>query len=136
MGVGPNYVLDKGFLLTGSAAFVRGFAVKQSATANAVALITAANAAVIGIVQDDVDAAKVATGKAVGDIRILGISRVVAGAAVAIGDNVATDNQGRAVTKAQTAGGSQPTPVFGIALTACTVAGAEIDVLLTPGRVF
>lgn len=57
-----------------------------------------------------------------------GISIVEAGAAVTVGDNVATDSVGRAITAAGAA-----TIVAGIALETASGAGVFIAVLLTGG---
>jgi hypothetical protein len=84
----------------------------------------------IGVVQENVDQAKVLTGKVVVDVRLLGISRVTAGAAVAIMAEVSTDTSGRAVTAASTS------RVAGIALQAAAAIGDQIDVFLVPaGRI-
>ena len=127
MGTGPNYVLDKGLLVQGVAAvqfgtFYQGGTVAQSATPH-----TAINQRAIGVAQETVDAAKVATGKVFADFRILGIARVRAGAAVALYARVSPDATGRAITAAA---GSFPA---GVALSAAAAAEEHIDVLLTPG---
>jgi hypothetical protein len=127
MGVGPNYGLDKGLLVQGSAAVVfgtlyQGGTVTQSATPH-----TATNQRSIGVAQENIDAAKVATGKVFADFRLLGISRVRAGAAVAMYARVAPDATGRAITATT---GAIP---VGIALTASAAAEEHLDVLLTPG---
>jgi hypothetical protein len=134
--VGPNFVLDKGFRATGATAYAFGECVVLTTDGTTVARATSANARCIGIVQDDAEVAKVTTGKLNVSVRLLGISRVLAGAAVAINDRVAVDTTARVVTKVQTAGGAQPTPVIGTALTAATAAGDFIDVLLTPGDTY
>jgi len=83
-----------------------------------------------GVVQENVDQSKVLLGKVVADVRIIGISRVTAGAAVAIAAEVSTDTQGRAITAATTS------RVSGIALQAAAAAGDQIDVLLVQaGRI-
>jgi hypothetical protein len=140
MGSGPNYVLDKGFLATGgSVAYSLGELVKQATTnfsGDSVAKASAGTDDVIGVCQENVDANKVATGKVVVDIRLLGISRVIAGAAIAMGDRLVSDASARAVPSARAAAGAQPARVFGRALNAATAAGQHIDVLLTPGATY
>jgi hypothetical protein len=131
MGVGPNYVLDKGFVATGSAAYTMGELVTLSGDGTKAARATSAGALCIGVCQENVDAAKVTTGKVVFDVRLLGIARVLSGAAVAVGDRLANDATARAVASAPAAGVNAN--VFGVALTAATGAGQYIDVLLTPG---
>jgi hypothetical protein len=140
MGSGPNYVLDKGFIATGGVAYSYGQAVKQTTSVNfsgdAVALAAAGTDDVIGVCQENIDATKVSTGKAVINVRLLGITRVIAGAAIAIGDRLVSDATARAVPSARTAAGSQPVRVFGRALNAATAANQHVDVLLTPGATY
>jgi len=133
MGSGPNYVLDKGYVATGSSAYTAGELVVASGDGTKSARATSANAEVLGVNQENCDASRVTTGKAVLDTRLLGIARVLAGAAIAVGDKLANDATARAVPKAKAAAGAQPGPVFGKALTAATAAGQYVDVLLTPG---
>jgi hypothetical protein len=129
MGVGPQYVLDKGFVLTGSTAYKFGECVVINGDGTKCARATSAAALVLGVSQENIDAAKLTTGKVVHPIRLLGISRVLTGGAVAVGAKVTNDTSARAVT-----GGAAGTHSFGIALTASTGAGQYIDVLLTPGN--
>jgi hypothetical protein len=134
--MGPNYILDKGFLTTGATAYARGEMVILTTDGTTIARATTANSRCIGVVMEDLEVAKVSTGKAVIDIRIMGIARCLVSGAVALNDRVANDVNARLVTKAQTAAGSQPTPVIGTALQASTTAGDMIDVLLTPGDTY
>lgn len=129
MGVGPNYVLDKGFVATGVAAYKLGELVKLSGDGTKCAKTAAGTDQVLGVCQEDIDASKVTTGKAVIGVRLLGISRVLAGGVVTVGAKLTSDATNRAVT-----GGAAGTPSFGIALTAAGAAGEYIDVLLTPGN--
>lgn len=143
MGVGPNYGLDKGFLATGSTAYAQFEICAVIANPNSV-LSTVANAiqrntsasptsGLLVVVQEPLDTVRLATGKAVLDCRIYGITRVLSGAAVTKLTRVTSDATARAVSVSRTAAGSQPVPVLGIALTDATAAGQQIDVLLTPG---
>lgn len=134
MGVGPNYVLDKGFLLQGSTAIAFGElaiegTVEQSCNRSG------ANGDVIGVFQETVDAGRVGTGKVFADVRLLGISRVLCGATVAKGDRLKADATARAIPSARSIAGALAPPVFGRALTGGTV-GTYIDVLLTPGATY
>jgi hypothetical protein len=124
---GPNYVLDKGYNLSnsGAAQTIYRF-MKFNANENMVIQATAITDKCIGVCQQRVDAADSATGNVQVDVRILGISKVESGAAVALMDFVAPDTTGRAVTAATTQFR------HGIALQAATAAGQWIDVLLTP----
>ena len=128
MGVGPNYGLGKGFLAQGTTAYLFGEVVKRGTVEQSCAKIAAGTDRVLGVSQETVDAAKIATGKHVLTVWVQGISRVIAGAAIAKGSPLTVDTQGRAVVQA-TAGGN----VFGIAETASTAANQHIDVQLTPG---
>ena len=137
MGVGPNYVLNKGLLATGAAAYVFGELGIQSGDGTSVARAVTPNAlGLLVVIQEDLDTVRLATGKAVINCSLLGIDRVVAGAAVAVGDRVTNDATARAETRARTIAGAQLLPTFGVALTAASAAGQHIDVLLTPGALF
>ena len=131
MGTGPNFVIDKGLLVQGSAAVVfgtlyQGGTVDQSATPHTAA--TAQRS--IGVAQESIDAAKVATGKVFANFRLLGISRVRAGAAIATRyQRVGPDASGRAIVS--TAGNI----AAGINLTTAGAAEEHVDVLLTPGAI-
>jgi hypothetical protein len=129
MGVGPNYVLDKGHVATGSTAYVQGELAVASGDGTKCARATGAAAKVRGVVMENVDAAKVTTTKVVINLRMLGIARVLAGAAIAVEDRVTNDATARAVTVSAAIGAKE---YFGVALTAATAAGQYIDVLLTP----
>jgi hypothetical protein len=126
-----NFVLDKGLVAASNYASsdangVQAFRFVRLTAAQTVDRTSAITQVAIGVVQENVDVAKVATGKVVVDVRLLGISRVVAAAAIALGAEVAPTATG----KAQTAVATQR--VAGIALQAAGADGDEIDVLLTP----
>lgn len=129
MGVGPNYVLNKGLLATGSTAYKAGECVTLSGDGTKCARATSAAAAVVFVCMEDLDTTRLATGKAVIGVGMQGIVRVLTGAAVAVKDKVANDATARAIP-----GGAAGTASFGIALTAASAAGQYIDVLLTPGN--
>jgi hypothetical protein len=134
---GPDHVLDKGFTVTGSAAYAFGEAIVQGSTNTSCARASVANSLVLGVCQENLlDTVKVSTGKPVVDVRILGITRCIAGAAVARGARVTNDANARAVSQARAAAGAQPANVFGIALSPASANGDFIDVLLTPGATF
>lgn len=98
-------------------------AVELSSTVNQVTVCNNAGDTVFGVIQDNV-----ASGKA-SSIRVQGVTKWVAGAAVSIGDRVGTDASGKCVTKTPAGGTKQA----GIALTAAAADGDIISVLLTPG---
>jgi hypothetical protein len=131
--MGPNFVLDKGFLATGATAYAFGEPVVLTGDGTSIARAGAGATNVIGICQEDLELAKLTTGKAILDTRVLGISRVLCGAAVARDARLAVDATCRAVAVTRAIAGAQPAAVFGIALTAATTAGDFVDVLLTPG---
>jgi hypothetical protein len=137
MGVGPNYVLDKGFLAQGSVAYAAGDLVVSGTVEQSVARATSAATLVpFGVCAEDIDATRVATGKAFIGIRLLGIARVKVGAAVSKDARLTNDTSARAVPITRAAAGAQPQPCFGIALTAATAANQFIDMLLTPGGTY
>jgi len=131
-----NYVLDKGYLVDASAVaadfkFARLCKFLASdTTGKTVTSFTAANVDAVGVVQETLDAAKILTGKATVDVRLLGIARIEASAAIAIGARVAATANGRIATGAST------NPCVGIALTPASAAGDHVEVLLTPGANF
>ena len=129
MGVGPNYVLDKGFVATGSTAYVQGELVVQSGDGTKSARATSAGAMVVGVNMENVDAAKITTTKVVHDVRMLGIARVLAGDVITVGARVTNDVTARAVAVAASVGAKES---FGVALTGATAAGLYFDCLLTP----
>lgn len=86
----------------------------------------AAGQRALGVFQVDVSADEATKGKG-GAVGTLGIYWVEASAAIALGAQVATTNNGRAVTAATT---NVP---LGIAMKAATGAGQLIPVLMTPG---
>lgn len=142
---GSNYVLDKGFpvLSTYNSSAAAGVLAFRGVKQNTTGLIDLAVDAVatngnIGVVQENVDAVKVATGKVIADVRLMGITKVVVGVAtgITLGKRVMIGTGGAAILAATT--GSQ---VLGIVVgtdpSAGTVAAGDlIDVLLTPGVLF
>ena len=136
-----NYILDKGLLATGGAvAYAFGeIGVLQSdgvSVARAGAALAAGSLGVV--VQENLDAAKTNTGKAVIDCRLLGIARVLCATAavVAPGNRITSNASAQGVV--MTAAGAFPgAAVLGIAMSAKS-AGAVgfVEVLLTPGAQF
>ena len=107
----------------------------------AVKLPTAASVDPIGVAMentklDNTGAVVVGTGQ---QVRTFGIAwcNVAAAATVNVRDRVAIgDTSGNVVTVAQTAAGSQPKPIVGVALSSCSAAaaGTQILVLLQIGQ--
>lgn len=136
MAHGGNYVgLDKGWSVlstynTSSTDGVEEFRAVIAAS-DTIDLQTSAGDAITGVVQEKIDAEKVATGNAVANVRMGGITKMYVGGtpgALAQMAKVAVDANGEAV-----AAGSGDVPI-GVQLTDGTPsAGDLIDVLLTPG---
>ncbi|HVI77444.1 MAG TPA: hypothetical protein VM715_04660 [Candidatus Acidoferrum sp.] len=127
--MGPNYVLDKGYVVD---TVVLEFRAVTLTSNTHVKQSDAAAQFVLGVAQWQVDdTAKIAYGKVTVDVRILGITRAIAGVAnIARMQKVGVDALGR-ITNAGVAG----SPALGIAMTPSSQVGDQVDVLLTPGAV-
>jgi hypothetical protein len=137
MAHGAHCILDQGWKVlstyNGSAAagVTRFRGVKIAAT-DVIDLNVAATTMSLGVVQEDIDAAKVATNKAVANVRILGVTKLYVQTATSIvqGSRLTLGNAGGAVIAAST------NQQIGICLTSGTIAAGDlIDVLLTPSVV-
>jgi hypothetical protein len=144
---GQDHLLAKAFLATGGAAYVYGQCVTLAAgtaldpNQMVITPITArgiTTPAYLGLVQENLDLVKVATGKAYASVALAGVGFGIADGAVAIGamvcHSVVTAGQLHAVAK--TAAGSAPLPIMGMAMTTATTAGDIFSVLLMPGATF
>lgn len=139
-----DYTLDKGYQVlstynSSAAGGVTAFrAVKFSVSSSQafVDLNVAATTLSVGIVQENIDQAKVATGKVIADVRILGVSKMVVqtGTSIVLGSKITVGNAGGAVLAAS---GNLVTGIcVGMSVPGGTVAAGDlIDVLLTPGAV-
>lgn len=136
MAHGGNFVLDKGWVVlttynTSSTDGVQAYRAVKTAAGDTIDLVAASTERAVGVVQENLDRTKVATGNAVADVRMLGITKMKVGAtpgALAQLARVSADADGEAILAAT---GHIP---VGIQLTAGTpAAGDLIDVLLTPG---
>lgn len=127
---GPNYVLDKGFIVDAAATGVDfGLGVINDDTpGKEVRLPSAANQVIFGVAQETIDDAKIATGKAVVNVRMLGITRAVAGAAITVRAEVTVTTAGKFIPAATT--GHR---VVGIALSPAAADNDHFNMLLTPG---
>ena len=141
-GAGSNFVLDKGYLVlstynSSAAAGVLAFrCVAVHATTGTIDLNATATARNLGVVQENLDVAKVATGKAIVDVRLLGITKL------RVADTPGSIVIGSMVSASGTAGNSGgvklavatniPIGVV-VGITGTIAAGDLIDVLLTPG---
>lgn len=135
---GAHCILDQGWkvLSTYNSSSANGVqkyrAVKVGATADTIDLNVAATVLSLGIVQEDIDQVKVATGKTVANVRILGVSKMVVQTATSIvqGSRISVGNAGGAIIAAST------NQQIGVCLTSGTIAAGDlIDVLLTPSVV-
>jgi hypothetical protein len=139
---GQDHLLAKAFLATGASAYVYGQLVVPAAgttldpnqMAIASHLTTWAGATPpLGLVQENLDLVKVATGKAYASVAIFGVGFGIAGAAIAVGAQVMPSAavDGQLITSG--ALGATNRPMVGIALTAATTIGDIFSVMLTPG---
>jgi len=141
-GSGSNFVLDKGFLVlstynSSAAAGVLAFrCVKADTVTGVIDLNATATVANIGVVQEPVDQVKVATGKVVADVRVLGISKVRVSdtpGAIVIGSKVAASGTAGNAGGVKLAVATNIPLGICVGLTGTVAAGDLIDVLLTPG---
>jgi hypothetical protein len=148
MAEGGNYLINKGFPIlatyNGSAAagVTRYRCVKFAVTASTqyVDLNVAATVFTVGIVQEDVDQVKVATGKAVANVAVMGISKAFiasSGTVPVLGDKV-TCGAGGGIVKAATGGTNFSIGILiGQFVPGATVAAGDlVDVLLMPTGIF
>lgn len=122
-----NYVLDVARIPDGSSAAVKWRFCAVGSTQNHIDLTPTLAQLCLGVVMDDLDAAKVVEGGTV-DVRVLGIAPVMLGTGGAVpGDRVVSAADGKAIL-----GTAAANFVCGIALQTGS-AGTVVDVLLTPG---
>jgi hypothetical protein len=137
MAHGGNFVLSKGWkVLTtyngSNANGVQSYRAVKIGAADTIDLVAASTDRTLGVVQEDIDRTKVATGKAVANVAHLGITKMRVGAtpgALAQGVRVAADADGEAIL-ATTA---THVPIGVQTSFGTPNAGDLIDVLLTPG---
>jgi hypothetical protein len=139
--MGPNTIYEKGFKVAAAATNVAfGRMCKFNAadtgdvvtTSGAPAAPAVAADYIVGVYQETLDAAKIATGKATVATRVMGVSRMVAGAAITKGTPFTSDATGRAIP---IPAGTVNRWQAGIAWTDAANAGDIFDGLLTPGAV-
>lgn len=125
---GPNYVLDKGFVAGGAISQYR--LVTLAANGVSVSQAAAQGVQCIGVSQETASAGDVTNGRVVA-VRLMGISRCVAGAIMA--------TAGVPVT-ASADGGVEPAAaadlVIGLLLQPAAAIGNHVDVLLYQGGIF
>lgn len=140
MAHGGNMVLDKGYKVlstynASAAAGVTKFRGVKWVTTDFIDLNVAATTIGIGVVQEDIDAAKVLTGKAVANVRMAGITKlyVQTAASITFMSRVTLGNAGGAVIAAT--GNQQIGIVVGLPGPNALAAGDLIDVFLTIGQI-
>jgi len=137
--------LDKGYPVlstynSSAAAGVTKFRVVKFSVSSSVAFIdlqTSATGTSLGVVQDDIDQVKVATAKALANVRLEGITYIAANAtpgAIAIGSRVASGAAGGGILAAT--GNLVVGVCVGMSVPGGTVAAGDlISILLTPGYI-
>lgn len=125
---GPNFLLDKGFQV--QSAITKGMLVKYGTSDQTCTAITGANQVPLGVALEDASAADVTKGRII-NVRILGIARCIAGAALTRGTRVGVGATGKVVAMVGTAGLVEN--VAGITMFSSAADLDHIDVLLTPG---
>lgn len=127
-----NFVLGRGFDLVAGQTISKGRAVKAGAAASdpQVTPVTAATDVVLGVAEYDVSAAELLKGKGV-SVQMVGIVKMEATGAIAVGGLVAPSTNGRAQPAVAT------NRVIGVCVgSPSTNAGDVIDVLLgLPGNI-
>ncbi len=122
---GPAYAISKGWI-AGEA--ITKYEFVKLTGAEVLNVCDTQGESAIGVCQDEISAADATSGR-IANVAVIGISRVIAGATIAIQDPITPGADGRAEV-ATTAD-----QVVGIALQAA-VDGDHMDVLLTQGGIF
>jgi hypothetical protein len=123
-----NYGLDKGFQV--QTAVTKFLVVKHGTADQTCTAVTTLNDAPLGVAQEAATAADVTKGRII-DVRLSGIARCVAGAAITRGTRVRAAASGKVVALSGTAGTVDN--VVGITMMSSAADGDHFDVLLTPG---
>lgn len=123
----PQYVMDQPTVAAGA---IGQFKAVELTARQTVQQCDATNDLAYGICQEEVSAADAVNGRVIG-VRVEGVSRCIAGAAIAVGASVrVTGTVGKLQTCAATTAKQNQ---VGIAQTAAAADGDHFDVLLTPG---
>lgn len=125
---GPNFVLDKGFQT--QTALTQWAVVKYGTSDQTCTAVTGLNDLPLGITQEAAVAGDVTKGRIV-NVRLMGISRCIAGAALTRGTRVRSSATGTVVAASGTAGTVDN--MVGILMFSSAATGDFVDVLLTPG---
>lgn len=129
---GPNFVLDKGYVVAAAATGVDfGLGVMfNDAAGKQVKLPTGGAVFCVGVAQETIDDAKIATGKAVVNVRMMGISRAIAGAAITVGQPLMVTAAGKFIPATAT------NFVVGYALTPAAADNDHFNLFLQQGGIF
>lgn len=135
-GVGANFVLDKGWpvLSTYNSSAAAGALMNRLvgfAAGGTIDLNATSTARSVGVLMENVDAVKVATGKVIADVRMMGIATVVCttAASVVLGSVVSPTTGGGVKLAVST---NIPVGVV-VGITGTLADGNLVQVLLTPG---
>lgn len=135
-GAGANFVLDKGLPVlstynSSAAAGVLANRLVFFSTGGAIDLNPTSTTRSVGVVMENIDAVKVATGKAIADVRLLGIATVLCttAASVVLGSVVSPTTSGGVKLAVTT---NVPVGIV-VGITGTLADGNLIQVLLTPG---
>ena len=143
-----DYVLSKGYPVlstynSSAAAGVLAYRVVKMSGAGSglIDLCTDATATTlqVGVVQENVDQVKVATGKAVANVAVMGVAKCVVNATpgtINVGTRVMCGSTGGVIAAATTGSKVLGICVGATTLTGTIAAGDIIDVQLTPGVLF
>lgn len=136
-GAGANFVLDKGLPVlstynSSAAAGVVAFKLVKFAAGGTIDLNVASSTRSIGVVQENIDAVKVATGKATADVRLQGITTVTCttAASVVLGSMLMSSTTGGVLLAAT----ATNIPIgMAVGITGTLADGNLIQMMLTPG---
>jgi hypothetical protein len=124
---GPNHVLDKGYLI--QAAVNKFLPVKHGSANETATPATAGTDLIAGFIQETVSAADVTSGR-VANVRVMGITRAIAGAAITRGADVMITTGGKVITATAT------NRIIGQAQFSVAADNDHVDVLLDlPGTI-
>lgn len=125
---GMNFVLDKGFQV--QSAITQFTFVKLGTSDQTITAVTGVNDQIIGVALESASAGDVTKGRII-DVRLMGIARVQAAAALTRGARVRTNATGQAAALSGAAGTVDN--VAGILMFSTAALNDLVDIMLTPG---
>lgn len=136
-GIGANSILDKAWPVlstynSSAATGVLAYRVVGFGAGGTIDINATSTARSVGVVQENIDASKVATGKAVADVRMQGVSTVLCttAASIVIGSMVAPSTNGGV----KIAAASDIPLGMVVGITGTLADGNLIQVMITPGQ--